>query len=390
MRWNRISSGLALGFALMPLARTQHYGTSLSYADNMIHTLGITGFPSAGHLISGTNVSFGVETISGINIVWPTQPYNSFQITEAKLEFTGGGQPETVPLISAPLAFGVSLQKGIRIASTHFNDQADLTISLKVKIKNLQLDGSTVLQSGPVIEYTSVVVPKVHNQVMAWGSQNGLYSILDCQQAKGKIGSGSEPKHSYIQAGPVNDFLGDEGDLTQRLNYITFVHTSAHGNETGVSDSFSGILSWADIANAVGDDRTVPDPNIVISYACSTIAIPNVAAVGFRIMEVINGVATIRTNRALAGFDVDILTGTDSQTYEHARILYEGLRDGMHIEDAVDAANKAVPLYRSDIDDGVWIKMKINGDLKAKIRGVYRQGIGSAAYPLDTDWIVIL
>lgn len=356
----------------------------------MVHVVSVTGYTEAGKLISGTNENIGLQTATGIDILWLIQIYNSFQVIEAKLEFSGGGPTEVVPVISAPLAYGVNITKGARYASTHFADQSNLTITLKVKIKNLQFDGSTVLQSGPVIEYTSVVVPKVHNQVMAWGSQNGLFSILDCQQAKGKIGSGSEPKHSYIQAGPINDFLGDEGDLSQRLNDVTFVHTSAHGNEIGVSDSFSGILSWEDIANAVGDDRTVPDPNIVISFACSTIAIPNVAAVGFRIMEVINGVATVRTNRALAGFDVDVLAGTDSQTYEHARIVYEGLRDGMHIEDAVDAANKAVPLYRSDIDDGVWIKMKINGDLKAKIRGVYRQGIGSAAYPLDTDWIVIL
>lgn len=136
----------------------------------------------------------------------------------------------------------------------------------------------------------------------------------------------------------------------------------------------------------VTNQRTVPEPNIVITYSCSSLASPPDAPLAFRIMEMVNGEAVSRVNRGFAGFSTIVYSGPFSRTDVHAQEVYKQLANGLSLQEAVNSANDLTQLYQNLDDPPMPAVMEVTGDPNAQIVGIYRIGLPSLPNSLSA-WI---
>lgn len=367
----------AIGFCLMIAVEASAAHPS-PYDTGQLRLSSFAAGLTANQKVSGTKVEFtsnGTSTLApaGSNPANPSVAWGVVEVLGREVKI--GGNSLSMPALPVPP--DDQWVNAIRFASTHFAHSTTQGLYVKTYWYLEGLDGQNVVYEFPEVESTLDV--SIYNKMVGWNTTQPigdppryitLQSALTAGTAKSTICSTNDPRHE-LASGTMTYHTMTKAEIIGSLNTTTFIHTHSHGTSSKVESTGGESIYWVEIKNAVESGRTVPLPNIVVSYCCQTLATPYSSANAFHVM--LNG--NVLANRAIAGFDTDVWNGPIvnnemSRTDEHAAELYKALADGKTIEQACNIADDLEPLLE-DEDSGDSAIMMVNGDTYATIVGVY-------------------
>ncbi|HJP84146.1 MAG TPA: hypothetical protein VJ835_11655 [Fimbriimonadaceae bacterium] len=351
--------------------------------------------------VSGTNVNcvFNARVAP-----MPSEPPSSVKWERATLiSLKVVCEDLNVTFTPAPLNAG-NLSKTIRIATTHFDDNAtiEFTVTGKFKLEDDDNGMGTItvekVWAASLRSYNRAHLLATRKDYDPYQLDLGPYgyswnSIQGVTDGRPKIVS---LKHSVVPASG-SEKNQEEPAVGLGLLGSTFVFWFTHGWASGMEASYSshadsngvllpgtptnddGNLLWPEIYDYCFMGRTVPPINLVLAYSCSTTSVYPQCSDAFGITITIFGYTIPLNDRAYAGFArtvwsmghrVDVPAGY-WPLYEHSNRVLLFLSQGNTIDEAVTEANDRV---RVCDDVGQRLDMEVKGDQFARIIYVYMSG----------------
>lgn len=364
-----------MGAALVP-AQSGGYMDGNTYCEdepgNEIRLMISCGLTD-GALVSGTNVGVVGSAKQGPRIGGAPDPttetVNAIPIgyeltigtTVVSSGGTLGGGPSGIETLSdpggLPPAPAPNYVVPVRFASTHFNHDSDIPITMKAEYKRQSrayMDSSIFDLPNKTITHTWTV--KAYNKVLAWKTTRDAYgqypfsyqSVVDAVMVEGhKAFTAAKYATQPLALGP--DLL-NWGEIPAHAASSTAWFADSHGNSSGIQDSgvpsgSSGQLqTWATWATTAHPLKLA----VAVAYACATMNSTNTIKTQVPIRTesgnwVDGAYLGFHTTIYAENYYLDPADPNSVATYtldQHAKIFCEGLAAGLTIEDAMRAANQ--------------------------------------------------
>ncbi len=389
----------------------------------------ISDFPANSHVVSGTNVNFGISVAAGPEVAWASpsfkpsgyQGYNRFRLTSVVLKI--GGTTVFSGSNGASVPFADGLTRNVRYASTHFNDGESVDI---------ELDATAELTCEPDPNSSDAVPPPYNLVCPTLKIQNVMYNkgltlatkeecypkphfVLDpmgqpverpagyyvdnppLPDGYAQISQDAMPaarsalgtaKHTILNS---SNFLS-ESELQPLLKQATCFFGFTHGETTNFRATQDNKLYFFgtpnEVQNYVQSGRTALPFNMVVMHACETVGgSGNLSWQAPAAFQLTAAQPSKIPNKAYAGFTAVVwsLTHKNFPLNEHAEVVYQQLVSGKTVKAAVDEANrKVIPQSKS----GLPLLMIPKGDPYAKIVNVYLDS-SEWTKERDSQWFVV-
>jgi hypothetical protein len=350
--------------------------------------------------VSGTNVNMGASTMQSSQ-PWEEDPPPS-AITNGRMDaykvYVGSIQVYSWTLGQAlPIGSRPPGSCSVRFASTNFNDGQSIALKIEAtwSLQTWAKRGTDVYDAGTasisatrtVKAYnkglalrTKEIVPPTGGYVVPSIPTTDNWDAISETAANSAISVLSSMKHGLLTG---NTDL-TKAKLQEYLPGMTAFFGFTHGESTNFravqTDSLTfSPVAGSEVAAAVARLGVVPDPNIVVLHACSTLATNSNGAYDVATAFRLTSGSTVIPNRAYAGFTQAVWSHTTNGNTldKHATTVYNQLGSGSTVDAAVQLANKNYPPKNGNNQS---LPMKVVGDGNARLINVYTGGADSPGW----------
>lgn len=334
--------------------------------------------------VTGTNVNFTIalEAFAPSNPQAPHYAVVAFDELKIYIEDTLVYSVTRSPGVTVPTS------KAVRFASTYFEHGTEVELKAVAKLGCYNFGTPPPfpppLVLADTITTTLTMNVKTRNRATVFATHEETYGYIEnpypnqysyvaIQGSMTALDVLTTNKHSVVPAqhSQLNQVIGEDV-LLEHLRQDNFLFAFTHGSVYGFKASYEDenanngdeSLSWSEI-QSVGR-ATATGRNMALLYACSSFA-------GGDSMKASLGISG--TNRAAAGFDVDVygywdMEGIEVMLNSHSTAVLTLLVAGKTIEEAVFYANDT---YGPRDPNGVPTPMKVAGDVMSRASYVYAE-----------------